>query len=184
MTRAGAGAAPCGAFDMRAFDLRAFDLRALRRDDVEVFHDVLDRVAREGRFLALTQAPPLEETRRSVETSLAAGDIHQGLFHEGRLVGWCDIRRMTRPSEAHCGILGMGLLADFRGRGLGRLLLGAALERADAAGLARVALTVRADNARAIALYEKAGFAHEGVGRRALLIDGVFHDRAAMARLA
>jgi RimJ/RimL family protein N-acetyltransferase len=159
-------------------------IRALRADDVESFHGALDRVARERRFLALTQAPPLDETRRFVEASLAAGDVHRALLVDARLIGWCDIRRSTRPSEAHSGVLGMGLLPEFRNRGLGRRLLDAALEGADAAGLARVALSVRVDNARAIALYERAGFAHEGVNRRALLIDGVFHDRAAMARLA
>lgn len=158
-------------------------VRALRSDDVEAFHGVLDRVAREGRFLALTQAPPLAEVRGFVEASLAAGDVHQALLVEGRLVGWCDIRRMTRPSEAHCGVLGMGLLPEFRGRGLGRGLIEAALARADAAGLLRVELTVRGDNARAIALYRRVGFVVEGVQRRALRVDGVFHDRVMMARL-
>lgn len=164
-------------------DLAGMTCRPLRLEDVDAFHAVLDVVAREQLYLALTQAPPVETTREFVATSLAAGNIHQGLFCADRLVGWADICRLTRSSQSHRGVLGMGLLPTFRGHGLGRVLLASTLAGADAAGFTRVELTVRGDNARAIALYERLGFDHEGVQRRALLVDGVFHDLAMMARL-
>lgn len=40
---------------------------------------------------------------------------------------------------------------------------------------------MHADNARAIALYEKIGFVHEGRGRDAVLIDGRHIDSLNMA---
>ena len=43
-------------------------------------------------------------------------------------------------------------------------------------------LRVRADNARAIALYERLGFAVEGRATRDVLIDGEFHDCLVMGR--
>ena len=73
------------------------------------------------------------------------------------------------------------LYADFASLG-GRVL------RYDSGGVAIQvtgwgALTVYTDNARAIALYEKAGFAHEGTHRAYALRAGRFVDAHAMARL-
>ena len=44
---------------------------------------------------------------------------------------------------AHNGVLGMGLLPPFRGRGIGKRLIAQALGAAKAFGLQRVELTVR-----------------------------------------
>ncbi|HEY4201208.1 MAG TPA: GNAT family N-acetyltransferase [Devosiaceae bacterium] len=54
----------------------------------------------------------------------------------------------------------MGLLADYRARGIGRALLEATLDDAFARGFERVALEVFAGNERAVRLYEKVGFLH------------------------
>lgn len=83
----------------------------------------------------------------------------------------------------HCGVLGMGLLPDRRGRGLGRELMRRTIEAARAFGLARVELTVRDDNAPAKALYRELGFEVEGRKACALRVDGVFHDLIMMALL-
>ncbi|HEX5958770.1 MAG TPA: GNAT family N-acetyltransferase, partial [Hyphomicrobiaceae bacterium] len=83
----------------------------------------------------------------------------------------------------HCGVLGMGLVAEWRGRGIGLRLIEHAIAAARAHGLARVELQVRHDNPRALALYRKVGFAIEGCRRRALLVDGVYHDLTLMALL-
>jgi ribosomal protein S18 acetylase RimI-like enzyme len=88
-----------------------------------------------------------------------------------------------RPALRHGGVLGMGLLPAYRGRGLGRRLMAGTLQDARAAGLSRVELSVRADNARAIALYSRLGFQVEGRRRGALLVDGVHHDLMLMALL-
>ncbi len=58
----------------------------------------------------------------------------------------------------------------------GQRLLEATLVQARRSGFKRIELDVHADNPRAIALYEKAGFVGEGIVRDASLIDGVFRD--------
>ena len=75
----------------------------------------------------------------------------------------------------------MGLIDGFRGRGLGRLLIEAALKTAWDIGLTRVELSVHADNAPAIALYRKTAFVEEGLMRAAFLADGVYRDALVMA---
>ena len=83
----------------------------------------------------------------------------------------------------HCGTLGMGLRADHRGRGLGERLLRACLDKARAKGITRVTLDARADNERAIRLYERVGFRHEALKRHALRFDGVYYDAVQMSLL-
>jgi RimJ/RimL family protein N-acetyltransferase len=51
------------------------------------------------------------------------------------------------------------------------------------AGIQRLELTVRVDNAAAIHLYQRMGYEIEGTKRRSLLVDGEFVDELYMARL-
>jgi len=81
------------------------------------------------------------------------------------------------------GVLGMGLLPPFRGRGIGRRLIGKAIDAARGLGLSRIELTVREDNANAIALYKSIGFVAEGVQRNAFKVDGQYQNLVMMALL-
>jgi RimJ/RimL family protein N-acetyltransferase len=148
---------------------------------IESFHRALDIVARERKYLTLLEAPPLEDTRKFALSSMANGNVHLVALDGDALVGWCDIRRHFFPSRAHCGSLGMGLLPDYREKGLGRRLIEAAIEAAREAGMIRIELGVHADNVRAIRLYERVGFVREGVSRDAFCVEGHYTDVINMA---
>jgi len=72
---------------------------------------------------------------------------------------------LARVIADEAEVLGMGVLADARGTGLGRRLLDNALATAAARGARRMVLEVATNNAAARALYLGAGF--EPVGGRA-----------------
>jgi ribosomal-protein-alanine N-acetyltransferase len=72
--------------------------------------------------------------------------------------GLCDY-----PDEAFVQTIAVARTAQ--GQGLGATLLQALLDEATRRGQRRVLLEVRADNARAIALYERFGFRRSGVRR-------------------
>jgi ribosomal protein S18 acetylase RimI-like enzyme len=150
---------------------------------IDGFHAALDRVAREHRYLAFLEAPDIEVVRGFVRTNIQEG--HPQLVAElgESVVGWCDILPSSRPVFRHCGVLGIGVVAEYRGRGIGKVLMKAALEAAIAAGITRVELTVRTDNTRAIPLYQAFGFTIEGRLRRHMLVTGEYHDSFIMALL-
>jgi len=165
---------------------------------IESFHKTLDVVARERRYLAFLEAPPLESTRAFILNNIAhgypqfvatvAGEVSAAEVSAGEVlgrevVGWCDVTPKSRPIYAHCGVLGMGLLPRFRGQGLGTRLITRTLHAARAFGLSRVELTVREDNRSAIALYEKVGFVAEGLQRNGALVDGEYENIIEMAIL-
>ena len=147
------------------------------------FWRVLDVVARERKYLLLTEAPPIKAMRQSVTSNLALGNPQFVALVAGEVVGWCDICRDSVPVNAHCGSLGIGLLPAFRGQGIGRRLLNATLETADREGFVRVELTAHAENLNAISLYERTGFITEGVKRDAILLSGRYSDCVLMVRM-
>jgi ribosomal protein S18 acetylase RimI-like enzyme len=147
------------------------------------FREAVDAVASERRFLARTEAPPQEHMLAFVQTNIDASNPHVVALDDGHVVGWADIRPSNAPAMRHCGTLGMGVLAAYRGQGLGRRLLDAVVSRAWNAGLERVELEVRLDNEPAIALYERTGFLREGLKVRGMLIDGSYVDMVQMGLL-
>jgi len=161
----------------------AFQVVRTAEEHIVDLHAVVDSVARERKYLAMLKAFSLEETAEFVRSRIRAKNPHFVALVDGRVVGWCDITPMPRETQAHGGVLGMGILDGHRGGGIGTALMRAALDAAAAGGLTRVELTARDDNARARALYEKTGFVVEGVKRRAALHDGVHYDLVLMALL-
>ncbi|MBG9390342.1 GNAT family N-acetyltransferase [Caenimonas aquaedulcis] len=91
---------------------------------------------------------------------------------------------MPNLRRQHTRMLGIGLRADWQGRGIGRKLLTRLLDWADNwAGVLRVELHVHADNDRARALYESMGFVEEGLHKAYALRNGRYIDSYSMARL-
>lgn len=104
---------------------------------------------------------------------------------EGRIVGSAGLHPASpQIRRRHCVVLGISVLPEAQGRGVGHALMQALCDYADRWGqILRIELTVFADNARAIALYRRFGFVQEGVHRGYALRDGAYADVISMARL-
>jgi ribosomal protein S18 acetylase RimI-like enzyme len=163
--------------------MNPIEIVPITQDHIESFHKTLDIVARERRYLALLEAPPLESTREFVLGTIEQGCPQLVALSAGEVVGWCDALRKPRPIHAHTGVLGMGMLPEFRGKGIGRKLILQTLAAAREFGFHRVELTVREDNSNAIELYKQVGFEIEGLQRDAFLVDGVYANLILMAVL-
>lgn len=158
-------------------------VRPITAEDAQSFHSCLDFVAREERFLALLEAPPLDRVRAFVAENIR-NQVPQVVAVSGnQVVGWCDIQPGWHHTLRHCGSLGMGLLPEFRGKRIGQTLFAACLELTRAVGVTRVELEVREDNLPAIALYKRLGFATEGVKQRGMRVHGRYVNTVAMGLL-
>lgn len=78
---------------------------------------------------------------------------------DGRLVGFIGVD--IRERENMAWIATVGVLPEFRGRGIGRRLLEASEARLG--GVGRIRLSVRVSNETAIRLYERAGYTRAGI---------------------
>lgn len=150
-------------------------------DYIKDFHQVLDSVAKEQQYLLFTEAPSIERATQFVQSQLTANNPHFLAQVNNQVIGWCDIRRETVAAIAHCGTLGMGVLASFRSQGIGEQLMRTALAKAKSIGMERVELSVIVSNQRAYKLYQKIGFVEEGIKRRSVKLRGQYFDRILMA---
>jgi ribosomal protein S18 acetylase RimI-like enzyme len=144
----------------------------------------LERVAGETDFLSFGPDETGDTLEQEVEYLKAFEDPANGLMLKAELAGslaaLVSIVRGTRPRFRHTGLLGLTVCRDAWGLGLGRALTEQALEQTRAVGIRRVTLYVRADNARAIRLYESLGFQHEGRMAGAFAIGEVDYDDLVM----
>jgi len=161
---------------MSQIEPREVHVVPILEEHIESFHGCLDSVARERRYLGFVKAPPIESIREFVLSNLSK-KIPQYVAVEGdRVVGWCDIVPNKGDGFSHSGTLGMGLMHGYRGQGYGTRLMDKSLTASKESGIERVELTVYELNIPAIRLYEKRGFVHEGVKKRARKLDGKYED--------
>jgi putative acetyltransferase len=103
---------------------------------------------------------------------------------EGKAIGMLFLVREQNPRRSHAASLGMAVHDAYAGRGAGTALMAAAVDLADNwLQVKRLELNVYADNARAIALYQRFGFEREGLMRGYAWRNGAFVDSLTMARL-
>jgi RimJ/RimL family protein N-acetyltransferase len=160
-----------------------YDIIPIIENHIEGYAVALDSVARERKYLGFLEGPSLESSRAFVLKNISENRPHFIALDKNIVIGWCDITSLSRPIYSHAGELGMGVLANYRGRGIGLDLIQAALVKAKSVGLTRIELIVREDNTAAIALYQKIGFAIEGLHKNAIKIDDDYINTISMALL-
>ena len=101
----------------------------------------------------------------------------------GRVVGWVALSP-TSSRECYAGVVehSVYVAEDARGRGIGRALMDALIESAEAAGLWTIETGIFPENAASVALHERVGF--RVVGRRECIarLDGVWRDTLLLER--
>jgi ribosomal protein S18 acetylase RimI-like enzyme len=158
----------------------SIEVEQITESHVDGFRACLDAVARERKFLARMEAPPRERVEEFVRESVKNNAAQYVAVDGPLVVGWCDIFPDQVEALKHRGSLGMGVLAHYRGRGIGKELIVATLAHARRDGISRVELEVRVDNAAAISLYEHLGFIREGCKRNGMRFDGSCFDSLTM----
>lgn len=140
------------------------------------FYECLKTVAAERVYIEMIEPPPLDKVVGfQSEIINQNGPVYYAI-DQGRVVGWCDSFPSSNPRLSHRAHLGMGLLPEYRGKGLGSQLLKAALAKAKEFGLEKVELSVYTTNTAAVALYKKFGFVQEGLIKNYRKLDGQYFD--------
>ena len=162
--------------------LQRIHIRAREPHDVEALTAIFTCP---GVIAGTLQLPYQSNEARRERLAQQAPDTYSLVAEiDGRVVGSLGLQVEVPPRRRHCGSIGMGVHDDFQGRGVGSALMAAIVDLADNwLGLHRLELSVYADNAPAIHLYEKFGFVVEGTARQYALRSGVYVDAHLMARL-
>lgn len=140
------------------------------------FYEALNTVAKERIYIEMVKAPSFAQVVNFQSHFITKNGPSYFAIHNQKVVGWCDISQKENPRTIHRGSLGMGLLPEFRGQGLGSQLMEKALSHAQNTGIEKVELQVYTSNLRAIALYKKFGFQEEGLIKHYRKLDGEYFD--------
>ncbi len=146
------------------------------------FYEALSCVAQERIYIEMINPPPQEKVYGFQQGLISKNGPVYYAIDDGKVVGWCDVFPEDNPRQNHRGSLGMGLLAQYRGQGLGTRLLSAVLSHAKQFGLEKVELNVYSTNLAAIALYKKMGFTQEGHIPKYRKLDGQYFDCLLMGK--
>ena len=157
-------------------------LRPATLSDAAGLHLLYKSIYDEGRWF-VGDGPPSTETLRG---RLQGFESSRSLFivatYEGTLSGWLELHRLPPKRLSHVAVLTLAVAAPYRRRGIAGQLLARAYPWAQAVGVAKLQLSVRARNRAARALYEREGFVLEGCEKRQVFDAGVFEDNLLMAK--
>ena len=145
-------------------------LRELRAERLPTLfrHDSTPTVEEETEFL-----------RRICES---ANSIFLLALDRDSVVGNLELVGALHFQVRHVGRLGMSVLSEWRGRGVGTSLIRTAIDWASTAGIRRIELEVVENNPRALRLYERMGFVQECRRREAFLLGELYLDVIQMSR--
>jgi len=163
-------------------NIQPVEIRFLTADDADAYWKI--------RLEALERDPGAFSASAEDHRTLSVNDVKArlssnpdsnfvvGAFVGRRLVGTAGLYREPGLKTRHKGrVWGVYLAAEMRGKGIGRSMLQALLERAaKIAGLEQIVLSVTTTQVSAIAMYRSLGFESWGHEVRALKIGDRYID--------
>lgn len=159
-------------------------LRIATPEDYDSSIETYREVASERIYLNTEEtAPDIKETwtKRWVQN----GKINLFAISEvdGKIVGGVVLSPYSHsPKTSHVRILGMWIIREYRGKGIGNAMMSYAIKWAKESGtVKKITLGVWSTNIVAISLYMKSGFHIEGSHRNIALINGEYVDEILMA---
>jgi len=158
-----------------------YQIIPIEQRHIKGFNEAVGVVARERKYITFTDTPPFASTKKFVLENIANDYPQFVLEVDGKVGGWCDIIPCHKEVDKHVGIMGVGLLPEYRGKGIGGKLIKKTIKKAKEKGIKRIELGVHADNRNALGLYLKLGFEVEGLRKKAHFIDGKYIDVYMMA---
>ena len=100
---------------------------------------------------------------------------------DGRLAGYISAQKGRLNRIAHTAYIVVGILADYRGKGIGTEFFRRLDIWAEENNISRLELTVICENEAAKRLYTSSGFQIEGIRRKSVCVDGEYLDEYYMA---
>ncbi|HBF7699398.1 TPA: GNAT family N-acetyltransferase [Clostridioides difficile] len=115
-----------------------------------------DKIAKERKYLAMDEAFPFEETVEFIKNTINKNLPQLFIIdlESDNCIGWCDVL----PKTEKVGYLGMGILKEYREKGIGSSLLKQIIDLSKEYGYEKIELDVFKSNSRAIHVYKSLGF--------------------------
>lgn len=165
-----------------------YQIRFMSEDDINSFIELCVEIDGESQFMLF------EAQERNLYSENIKQQIHKAI-HDNKSCIWVvengnhdfvgylmavgNILRKTK----HSVYVVIGILQEYSNQGIGTKLFKELFDWSNANHVHRIELTVSSENANAIKLYKKMGFAQEGIRRHSLKIGSEYMDEFHMAKV-
>ncbi len=154
-------------------------------------------VERDAEAIATIYNQGIEDRIATLETDLRTAEERRGWMAargprhpvivaeaDGRVIGWGSLNSYNpRAAYQHVADFSVYVERGWRGKGVGRRLLGRLIERARAIGYHKMMLAAFPFNESGMALYERMGFVRIGICHEMGVLDGKWVDTVIMEKL-
>jgi L-amino acid N-acyltransferase YncA len=160
----------------------ACTLRRATVADSEAIVEILEGIAAEGGYTAITRPWSIEQQRRYIALLSPREAIHVAETEVGTIAGYqtLDLWAPTLQSMAHVGPIGTFLRPEWRGRGVGEALFRRIADFARGQDYSKFVIQVRAGNGVALRFYQRLGFSECGRLSRQVRVPGSEEDEILM----
>ncbi len=162
-------------------------IREIRMEDAKNLLILIKEVESTSAFMLMEPGEremTLEQQQKRIET--IDNQKNSTIFvaeEDGKLIGCLFVMGGSVKRTKHSAYLVIGILQEFRGKGIGTILFNHATNWATKHNISRLELTVVTENESGVALYKKSGFDIEGTKRNSLMINDKAYEEYYMAKL-
>lgn len=162
------------------------EYRKLSVDEAEQFWSLQNQLDYETKYMLYE---PGERTKNLPGIESFIRDSVEGLDFflvaeaDNKLIGYISAQKGRLHRTAHSAYIVVGILTDYRGKGIGTEFFERLNVWAEENKIVRLELTVICENEAAKHLYTKSGFEIEGIKRKSVYVDGKYLDEYYMAKV-
>lgn len=157
-------------------------IRPARQEDISGIVGVIRQVTSRRRYVVAESV----EQQLSGDSTLVDTDLEDQHFFvavvDDEVVGWCGLDVPEMDKLSHTAELTLGVLEEYRGKGIGEHLMERAMDWAEERGLHKVYNSIPSVNDDAIEFLERHGWEVEAVRSDHYRIDGEFVDEVMMEK--
>jgi len=160
--------------------------RKLVKTDAERFWEMMNQLDHETKYMLYEPGERIKNIARIeslIENSVEGEDFLLVAEENDKIVGYISAQRGGLKRIAHSAYIVVGILQNYRGKGIGTEFFKQLDNWAEENKITRLELTVICENEIARHLYEKNGFEIEGIKRKSVLVDGNYLDEFYMAKM-
>lgn len=162
-------------------DMIEIYIRPAEPSDSRAILFLLQELERETDYIVFEGAISVEQQRQLItQYKKSLNSLYLVVESDGQFVGMGMLAGHQHPLQRHRATMGLGLLKDYWGLGLGSLLVEEILDFARHSDIEIIALEVVEDNQKAFKLYERYNFKPVGKYHHYLKLDTKTYDAILM----
>lgn len=162
------------------------EYRTLSVDEAERFWNLMNQLDYETKYMLYEPGERMKDLS-TVESIIRDSEEGEDFLlvaeADKKLIGYISAQRGRMNRIAHSAYIVVGILMDYRGKGIGTEFFKRLDAWAEEKKITRLELTVICKNEVAKRLYTNRGFEIEGVKRKSVCVDGEYLDEYYMAKV-